>query len=53
MLNQSECTTLFDRSGTEPVVDLAVVVLVAAVDARLVRVAEVASLQVNVHFAQP
>ena len=43
---------LCDGSGTEAVVDLAVVVLVAAVEASLVRVAQVAPLQVNMHFAQ-
>ena len=45
-------TTLFDGSGAEAVVDLPVVVLVAAVDACFVRVAEVASLQMDVHLAQ-
>ena len=45
-------TGLCDGSGTEAVVDLAVVVLVAAVEASLVRVAQVAPLQVNMHFAQ-
>ena len=43
---------LCDGSGTEAVVDLAVVVLVAAVEASLVRVAQVAPLQMNMHFAQ-
>ena len=45
-------TCLCDGSGTEAVVDLAVVVLVAAVEASLVRVAQIAPLQVNMHFAQ-
>ena len=44
-------TCLCDGSGTEAVVDLAVVVLVAAVEASLVRVAQVAPLQVNMHLA--
>ena len=44
---------LCDGSGAEAVVDLAVAVLVAARGAGGVRVAEVAPLQVHVHFAQP
>ena len=52
MLDQGTCTCLCDGSGAEAIVYLAVVVLVAAVEARLVRVAQVAPLEVNMHFAQ-
>ena len=47
-----ETVSSVEISKAVSVCHLAVVVLVAAVEASLVRVAQVAPLQVNMHFAQ-